>query len=526
MNHLRRLAQAVSIAALLAAPTAVFADDTLRVTALQDLKNLDPIFTTAHVTRDHGYMVYDTLFAMDENLVARPQMVDSFELSEDELIYTFTLRSGLNFSDGAPVTSTDVIASLKRWGQRASLGKMLLAKAEALEAASDDTFIIRLKEPFGQVIEALAMPSGNVPFIMPARIASISIDEQITDPIGSGPFIFVAEERVPGSQFVYVKNPNYVPRNEPASGLAGGKVVNIHRIEFKVLSDPNTAFAALSAGEIDITLQPTPEQVAPMRDDPNINVVISQEHGSQGWIRFNFLIPPFDDIKARQAVMWGASQLEYLTGTVGDPALYTECLALFVCGTPLATDINTEALATKNMAKAKELLAESSYDGRPVVLLDPTDNPQHHGASQITAQLLRDIGFNVEVQAMNVSTMFQRRAIKDPVDSGGWNIFHTGFALVDVANPLTNAAINTVCDGTNWPGWPCDEGIEEIRRAFAESTDDAEKKQLAEELQDAVMNFVTHVSYGQYLKPIGYRKEVENLITTWVGPVYWNVSKN
>ena len=254
MNHLRRLAQAVSITALLAAPTAVLADDTLRVTALQDLKNLDPIFTTAHVTRDHGYMVYDPLFSMDENLVGRPQMVDSFELSEDELVYTFTLRGGLKFSDGAPVTSTDVIASLERWGQRASLGKMLLAKAEALEPVSDDTFIIRLKEPFGQVIEALAMPSGNVPFIMPARIASISIDEQITDPTGSGPFIFVAEERVPGAQFVYVKNPDYVPRSEPASGLVGGKVVNIHRIEFKVLSDPNTAFAALSAGEIDIKI--------------------------------------------------------------------------------------------------------------------------------------------------------------------------------------------------------------------------------------------------------------------------------
>jgi len=181
---------------------------TLKFVTANDLKVLDPFWTTAYISRNHGYMIYDVLFALDDNLTVQPQMIDTWEVSQDRLRYTFTLRDGLRWHDGQPVTSADVIASLKRWGQRDSQGKLLMRVTDSLQEVNDKTFQLLLKEPFGLVLEALAKPSSNVPFILPARVAATPPDEQIKETIGSGPFIFVKEEWQPGNRVVYVRNPD------------------------------------------------------------------------------------------------------------------------------------------------------------------------------------------------------------------------------------------------------------------------------------------------------------------------------
>ena len=154
-------------------------DDTLRVVMHSDLKIVDPIWTTAYISRNYGYMVYDTLFAMDEQLNVQPQMVDSYEISDDKLTYTFTLRDGLLWHDGAPVTAEDAIASIERWGEKDSMGQLLMSFVDGMKAVDDKTFQMPLKQPYGLVLLSLGKPSSNVPFIMPKRIAETPATEQI-----------------------------------------------------------------------------------------------------------------------------------------------------------------------------------------------------------------------------------------------------------------------------------------------------------------------------------------------------------
>ena len=327
------------IAALgLSAPAVALAQQpsTLRVVAHSDLKILDPIWTTAFIVRNHGYMIYDTLFALDGELKIKPQMVDTWKTSDDKLTWTFTLRDGLEFHDGQPVTSEDVIASLKRWASRDSLGAILWPKVAELKAVDAKTFQIVLKSPTGVVLQALSKPSGN-PFIMPKRIAETPGTDQIKEFVGSGPFIFKADEWKPGDKTVYVRNPKYKPRPEPASGLAGGKIAKVDRVEWVAIPDQQTAVNALQAGEIDIIEAPQHDLYPLLKKDRNVSMVTTNKWGNQYIYRFNQLFKPFDNAKNRQAMLYALNQKDFLNGVIGDPEYYTVCKAMFMCGGPYET---------------------------------------------------------------------------------------------------------------------------------------------------------------------------------------------
>src|SRR5439155_18578279 len=195
------------------------AETTLRVVMHSDLKIVDPIWTTAYIVRNHGYMIYDTLFAMDAKGEIKPQMVDKLDVSKDKLTYTLTLRDGLLWHDGKPVTAEDCVASVKRWAAKDSMGQKMLTFVKDLQVVNAKTFKIVLNEPTGLVLGALGKPSSNVPFMMPKRVAETDPNTQISDTTGSGPFIFRKDEWKPGDKAVYLKNPNYNPRAEAPSGL-------------------------------------------------------------------------------------------------------------------------------------------------------------------------------------------------------------------------------------------------------------------------------------------------------------------
>ena len=210
----RWLAGLVAAATLgLALPMAASAQTTLKVVMHSDLKIFDPIWTTAYITRNHGYMVYDTLFATDEKGEIKPQMVDSWQVSDDKLSWTFKLRDGLKFHDGAPVTSDDVIASLKRWGSKDAMGQKLWSFVKGTEAVDATTFRLNLESPTGLMLIGLGKPSSLVPFIMPKRIAEASANDQIKEMIGSGPFVYSPTESKPGEVTVYTKFADYKPRS-------------------------------------------------------------------------------------------------------------------------------------------------------------------------------------------------------------------------------------------------------------------------------------------------------------------------
>lgn len=523
MRLLTKLARGIGIAAVAAAMLgSANAEKVLRVVPHADLKNVDPIWTTAYITRNHGYMVYDTLFAVDENLEVQPQMVGEYSVSDDGLTYTFTLRDGLNWHDGDPVTSADCIASIERWGKRDSAGQKLMDFTDRMEAVDDMTFKLILKEPYGFVLDSLGKISSNTPFMMKKEHAETDAFTQVSEIIGSGPFKFEQDEWVPGSKVVYTKNEEYVPRDEPASGAAGGKVVKVDRVEWLYIPDPGTAMNALVNGEVDYWETPAVDMIPLLRTNENVEIEVIDPLGTQGWLRFNHLHPPFDNQKIRQAVAMGINQETYMQAIVGDPELYTLCKAFFMCNSPNESTAGDQGYYEGNMAKAREMLKEAGYDGTKVVMMQPTDIPLLNNATLVTAQFLRDMGFELEVQAMDWSTLTSRRAEKKPVAEGGWNIFHTYSTGADTNSPVLHAGIGAGGVERAWFGWPTDKKIEDLRDAYARESDPAKKKAIVDELQARAFEVVPFVNYGQWFQPVAWRKGLEGVLVSPV-PFFWNI---
>ena len=372
-------------------------NNVLRVVPASDLAILDPIWTTATITLDHGFMIYDTLFGMNAEGRIQPQMVDSYETSPDGKTWSFRLRDGLEFHDGQPVTSEDVLASLQRWSRRDSMGQQLASFVEKWEPVDARRFRIRLHTPYGLVLESLGKPFANVPFIMPKRVAAAPSDKQIDDYTGSGPFIFKKDEWRPGEKVVYVRNTRYAPRADPATGTSGGKIARVDRVEWIIITDPQTQANALAAGEVDMLEMPAFELYRSMKRNPDIQLLELNPFGGQNYLRFNQLEPPFDNPKVRRAAMAALNQEMFLQVQVGIPGLYRTCFSVYPCKTPYATASGMDFIAHPNPGRARQLLEESGYSGKAIVLLQPTDAAIVARLPIVAAQLLRQAGFTVDM---------------------------------------------------------------------------------------------------------------------------------
>lgn len=490
-----------------------------------DLRVIDPILTTAYITRDHGYMVYDTLLAMDSSFKVQPQMA-SWTISDDKLTYTFTLRDGLKWHDGQPVRAEDCVASLQRWGKRDGMGQKLMDFVASIEATDDKTITLKLKEPYGLVLESIGKPSSVVPFMMPKRIADTPADKAIPEQIGSGPFKFVQAEFQPGVKAVYEKNKDYVPRTEPVSWNSGGKVVKVDRVEWITMPDAQTAANALQSGDIDFMENPSFDLLPVLAANKDIVIKTLSPLGFQTMGRMNFLYPPFDNIKVRQAAMLAMNQKDVLDALIGNDKYYRVCAALFGCGTPLATDVGFDKLTKKtNLDAAKKALAESGYDGTPVVVMAPGDVVTLKAQPIVAAQALRDAGFKVDLQATDWQTVVTRRASQKPPKEGGWNIFFTNWAGPDILNPIAYTVLNGKGKSGGWFGWPEDPELEKLRDAFARSTVLDEQKKIAAQVQERVAEQVTMIPLGQYEAPSAWRKQITGVVEGPATPVFWNLEK-
>ena len=506
------------------AQNAVPANKVLRFVPHANLAVLDPIWTTAYVTRNHGYMIYDTLFSEDAKGKIQPQMVQSHSTSKDGKVWTFKLRSGLAFHDGKPVTSEDVAASLKRWSTRDTMGGVLFGFVDKLETPDANTFRMVLKEPCAIVLEALGKASSNVPFIMPARIAATPGTEQIKEHIGSGPFIFKPDEFKPGSVAVYERNTKYVPRSEAPSGLAGGRPVNFDRVEWVIIRDPQTQFNAIVAGEVDMIEQPSFEQYETLKKTAGVKIDDFAPSGFQYIMRFNHIHPPFNNPKIRQAAMLAVGQQAFINTQVGVPELGRLCRSIYPCSSAFADQTNPNFTGVANPAKARELLKEAGYDGKPIVMMRPTDLSAITKLPLVAKQQLEAAGFKVDLQQMDWASLVARRAKKDPPNQGGWNMFFTTWSAGDIDSPLTSAMLNTK-GATGWFGWQDEPRIEELKAKFARAQDASERKKIASEIQSIVFETASYVPLGEYRNPTVLRKNVSGLLQTPGIPVMWGLAK-
>jgi peptide/nickel transport system substrate-binding protein len=523
---LSAMLSALALSTALPSQAVAASGKTLLVKMHSDLRVIDPLFTTAYITRDHGYMVYDTLLATDSNFKVQPQMAD-WKVSDDKLTYTFTLRDGLKWHDGAPVTAEDCVASLKRWGKMDNMGQKLMDFTASIEAPDTKTIVLKLKEPYGLVLESIAKPSSYVPFMMPKRLAETPAGQQMAEQIGSGPFKFVKAEFQPGVKAVYEKNADYVPRKEPPSWTSGGKVVKVDRVEWVTMPDAQTAVNALQSGDLDFIEDPPWDLLPVLAANPDIKIDTLNKFGFQTLGRMNFLLPPFDNPKVRRAALLAINQKDVLDAVVGNSKYYETCGAFFVCGTPLATDAGAGNLAKGgSMEEAKKALAASGYDGTPVAIMAPGDVASIKAQPIVAAQLLRQAGFKVDVQATDWQTVVSRRASQKPVSEGGWNMFFTNWVAADVMNPLVNFSIGGRGKNGGWFGWSDDPKIEKLKDQFARSSSPDEQKKIATEIQQEAYDQVTYIPLGQFTIPSAWRKSITGVLDGPATPIFWNVDKS
>ena len=516
---------AVAAPGRLTAQSAPPAAKTIRAVMHGDLTVLDPIWTTANMSAYHGAMLYDTLFGIDANLDTKPQMVSKWGASDDKKTWTFELRDGLKFSDGSAVTSEDVIASLKRWAARDGAGQHMMQRVADIAKKDDKTFQFILKEPYGYLVDALGKTSTPLCYIMRKKEAETNPMEKITVYVGSGPFIFNETETRQGVRYVYDRNPNYVPRAEPPSGLAGGKVAKVDRVMFENMADSQTALAALQAGEIDFYETPPVDLIGQLEGDGNLTLEVLNKTGNIGWLRMNFLHPPFNNVDARRAMLYLLDQEDFVKATFGNPKYYKKCPSNFGCGVPMENDANIGWFKeAPNPAKAKEFLQKSGYKGEPILLMQATNIDFMRNAADLVAGALRSIGANVQVASSDWGGVVNRRAVKAPPDQGGWNLFITWADGNAVSNPIALAG-HAATGEKAWFGWPSDAKNEELRDKWALAGSLAEKQQIARELQENAWNFVPHVWLGQWVAPTARRKNLTGMLAVPGVVPFWNVQK-
>ena len=498
----------LAAALLLAGPA--HAQTTLRVAPETLSRILDPHFTTSFTTRDFGYLVYDTLFAVDDKFEPKPQMVESYTLSPDRLTYIFVLRPGLKWHDGQPVTAADCVASIRRWASRDAMGQTLTRFMASLDAADASTIKLVLKEPYGLVLDSLGKVGALVPFMMPERIARTPGSEQVKEIIGSGPYKFRADLHEPGVKLVLEKFADYRPRGEPPVWASGGKIAKVDRIEMLGLPDAQTQVSALIAGELDY-LERVPADLTPLFDAKSgARAEVVGTLGFQAILRMNHLQPPFDNVKVRQAIARAVDRTQYAGVVAGDPRLATDCAAIFGWGMPLESK---EGIPTRDMTAAKAMLKEAGVDmTRPIVMLHISNAPGIAALGNVTRQLLVDLGFQVDMQSMDFQTFVTRRLNTKRVGEGGWNIAHTTNTVPDQGNPLSNPFLVALgAPASSW-GWPNDPQTEELRLKFAKAPDMAARKAIATEIQVRAYAQVLYLPLGQFTTPSAWRNSLQGVL--------------
>jgi peptide/nickel transport system substrate-binding protein len=524
----RRTLLTGAAASLLAAPAIAqpARTATLKFIPQANLVSLDPIWTTATVTTNHGYYVYDTLYAVDGKMRPKPQMAEGHEASADGRVWRIKLRDGLKFHDNTKVLAEDCTASLERFCKIDEFGKLLGRVVDKFVAADDRTIEIRLTKPFPLMLDVLAKPDSRVPFIMPARLAKTDPSKAITEVVGSGPYRFVADEYNSGSRVAYAKFDGYVPRADPSDWASGAKIAYFPRVEWNIITDPATSAAALSNGEVDWWENPISDLIASLARNPSIKMQILNPTGQIAVMRLNCLQPPFDNTDIRRAVMMAVQQQDYMSAVYGgeDKSVWRSCYSLFPCGTPLESEAGSELLqGPHDPATVKAALAKAGYKGEKLVILNPTDFPTIGPLGQVTYAALKQAGMNAELAESDWGTVIQRRASREPVEKGGWSVFHTWGSGAAWANPAVSSIVRGLgADG--WFGWWKGPHVEEMVSQWLDAPDDATRKRLSDEINKEALEGVATIPLGQSFIRTMYRTSITGVMPG-NSPYPWNVRR-
>ncbi|MBR0679745.1 ABC transporter substrate-binding protein [Roseomonas eburnea] len=520
----RRTLLATAIAAPFARPAGAQPSRarTLRFMPQAALAALDPVFNPTTIVTTHGFCVFDTLYGADRALRPRPQMAQGHDVSADGLTWTIRLRDGLMFHDGEPVRARDCVASIRRWAVRDGFGQVMMGAVAGIAATDDRTLTIRLRRPFPALLDALAKPASSPCFMMPERIAATPADRPITEMIGSGPWRFLADEFVQGSRAAYARNERYVPRDEPAEAASGGKRVHFDRLELVWIPDGGTAVAALRTGEIDWIEYPLPDLVPVLQRERGITTQVYDPNGFLGFLRFNHLHPPFNDVRVRRAIRDVLVQPDFMSAVAleGD---WQECHAMFPCGLPGVMEFPPAPRGAAAMDRARAALREAGYNGEPIVHVNPTDFAAVTQQGRVTADLMRRLGVNIQLIESDWATTIARRANRNPPAQGGWNLHNTNFPAAGIANPAFSPIIRMHGERA-WFGWPTDAGVEEQVQAWIEAPNAEAQATAMRRVQELAWDAVPFAPTGLFRLRTAFRSDLTGVLQG-PNPFVWNLRR-
>ena len=520
----RRSFMAAGAAAALARPALAQGAKPLVFVPQGNLVTMDPVWTTATVTRNAANMVYETLYGRDANMKPQPQMIEGALVEDGGRRWTLTLREGLAFHDGEKVRAQDCVASIRRWMKRDPAGQTIEQRLDALEVKDDRTLVFRLNKPTSFLPTALSKTQPT-PVIMPERLANTDPYKQVTEVIGSGPFRYVAKEYVSGHQAIFERNDRYIPRNEPVSYDAGGLRVLVDRVEWRIIPDASTAAGALKSGGVDWLETPLPDLLGMLRKAAGVTVGVLDNTGYYGVLRPNWLQGPTANLAVRQAMLAAVSQIDVMTATMGDdPGLFHAPVGIFIPGSAGASEVGMNLVRDrKTTAQIKDMLKAGGYAGEKIILLHPTDQVFYNAMISVAAAAFREVGLNIDEQFVDWGTVVERRGSKEPLDKGGWSMFPAGFPAADCVDPLLESIVRG--NGAKaWYGWPTDDRLEAMRDEWLDASDPARQKKLCEDIQLRALDQVTAIPMGQYMPPGAWYKSISAPLKG-LCPVFWGVTK-
>jgi peptide/nickel transport system substrate-binding protein len=512
-------------ASALAVPSLVRAEArrVLRFMLHIDLPSLDPIWTGNYPTRTHGYMVFDTLFGQDSLYRTSPQMLEGVLVEGDGKRWTLTLRKGLKFHDGEPVLARDCVASVRRWGQRHTLGQALMRWTDELSAADDRTIVFRLKKPFPLLPDALGSWESPMPAIMPERLAKTDAFTQVTELVGSGPYRFLPTEHISGARLVYERFADYRPREDGTSDFtAGPKIAHFDRVEWTIISDASTAAAALQTGEQDWWRTADWDHLPLLRRNRAIKLMAQDALGDVLILRMNHLQPPFNNPGIRRALLGAVNQEDFVTVSAGaDPSLWRTGVGYFPPASTMASGAGLEALTGEgDFARARQEIAAAGYKGERVALVIRGDS-LFKKASDVGADLLKKVGLNVDYQLTDFATSLQRLAKQEPVDQGGWSCYFGD----NTGGQLRNPAVHPLLRGnrTSPNGWMTSPRIEELRDAWFDTPELAIQQRISAQMQLQAFQDVPYIPLGLVYLQTAYRADLTGVLSGW--PLFWGVRR-